>query len=309
MAKLLVLQSFDVSSFSVVMSRPSVEVFLSCSTEKIRRGNILCCTSANFRYRKSWRIRGGIRDKRRRRKLRVSFKNVFSHVTVKLRRGTDNVLCCRKFLLAEKFIDKTGEGGVSIKIFPWKIYCLILPKIFVRKSFTVSQASGIEKNDDKMGYVRIFCRLFFCLAVPKNFIGETLLRFTKLVVSKKFVDMWGWSDYHNFLSNFFCLTAPKNFMKKPSTVALVLGIKTFYDKLGYVLIFRRFFLSRSTEKLRRGNPSPFYKTSCVEETCGHVGMEQVSQFSLKLFLSHRSEKFHKETVYCRTSFGYRKFLW
>ena len=36
--KLLVLESFDVSSFSGVMSRPSVEVFLSCSTKKIRRG-------------------------------------------------------------------------------------------------------------------------------------------------------------------------------------------------------------------------------------------------------------------------------
>ena len=69
-----------------------------------------------------------------------------------------------------------------------------------------------------------------------------------------------------------------------------------------------FFLSRSAENLRRGNPSAFHKTSCVEEICGHVGMEQVSHFSFKLFLSHRSEEFHKETVYCRTSFGYRKFL-
>ena len=44
-----------------------------------------------------------------------------------------------------------------------------------------------------------------------------------------------------------------------------------------------FFLSRSTENIRRGNPSAFQKTSCVEEICGHVGMEQVSHFSFKLF--------------------------
>ena len=93
---------------------------------------------------------------------------------------------------------------------------------------------------------------FFCLAVPKHFVGETLLRFTKLHVSTKFVDMWGWSEYHSFLSNFFCLTAPRKFLKKPSPVALVSGIEKFYDKGGYVTIFCRIVLSRSTEKACRG---------------------------------------------------------
>ena len=140
----------------------------------------------------------------------------------------------------------------SIKIFPSEIYCLIVLKLFVRKPFSVSQASGIEKIYDQMGYVTIFCRIFFCLAVPKTFVEETLLRFRKLLVSKKFVDMWGWSKYHIFLSNFFCLTAPNNLIKKPSTVALVLGIEEFYDKRGYVTISCRFFLSCSSEKVCRG---------------------------------------------------------
>ena len=137
----------------------------------------------------------------------------------------------------------------SIKIFPSEIYCLIVPKIFVREPFSVSQASGIEKTYDKMGYVTIFRRNFFCLAVPKNFVEETLLRFTKLLVSKKLVDMWGWSKYHIFLSNFFCLTAPENFIKKPSTVVLVLGIENFYDKRGYVTISCRFFCLTVAKKL------------------------------------------------------------
>ena len=144
-----------------------------------------------------------------------------------------------------------------------------MPKIFVRKHFSVSQASSIEKIFEKRGYVTIFCR-FFCLAVPKNFIGETLLRFTKLLVSKKFVDMWGWSEYHNFLSNLFRLTAPNNFIKKPSTVALVLGIENFYDKGGYVTIFFRLFLSRSAEKVFVGEAfcAVFQETSASEKVYG-----------------------------------------
>ena len=47
--KHLVLESFDVSSISVVMSRPSVEFFLSPSTEKFPRGTILCCIAEKFR--------------------------------------------------------------------------------------------------------------------------------------------------------------------------------------------------------------------------------------------------------------------
>ena len=46
--KLLVLESFDVSLFSGVMSRSSVEVFLSRSTKRLRKGTILCCVAENF---------------------------------------------------------------------------------------------------------------------------------------------------------------------------------------------------------------------------------------------------------------------
>ena len=55
-----------------------------------------------------------------------------------------------------------------------------------------------------------------------------------------------------------------------------------------------FFLSPSTENLRRGNPSAFHKTSCVEEICGHVGMEQVSHFSFKLFCLTAPKNFIKK---------------
>ena len=99
---------------------------------------------------------------------------------------------------------------------------------------------------------------------------EKLHRGNPSAFHKNFVDMCGWSEYHNFLSNFFCLTAPKTFMKKPSTVALVLVIKTFYDKLGYVTIFCRIFLSRSNKKVFVEEPfsAVFQETSAGEKVYG-----------------------------------------
>ena len=48
-SKLLVVEFFDVSSISVVMSQPFVELFLSRSTGRFRKGTILCCGSETFR--------------------------------------------------------------------------------------------------------------------------------------------------------------------------------------------------------------------------------------------------------------------
>ena len=46
---------------------------------------------------------------------RFSVGNFLSHSTETFRRGTRNpsVLCFRKFLVAKKFMDNKGEGGVS----------------------------------------------------------------------------------------------------------------------------------------------------------------------------------------------------
>ena len=92
------------------------------------------------------------------------------------------MLCCRKFPLAEKFINKRG---VSIKIFPSEIFSLMVPKIFSRKPFSVSQVSSIEKGYDKAVMSRSSVD-FFCLAVPKIFVGEPFCAvFQKISVSQK----------------------------------------------------------------------------------------------------------------------------
>ena len=58
--------------------------------------------------------------------------------------------------------------------FPSKIFCLTVPKNFVREPFRVSLISGIEKFYASEIYVTIFDFLskFFCLTVPKNFVVE-----------------------------------------------------------------------------------------------------------------------------------------
>ena len=62
------------------------------------------------------------------------------------------------------------------------------------KPSRVSRISGIEKFHASEGYVRIFDFLskFFCLTVPKIFVGESFCA----VFQKKFVDERG--EYQDF---------------------------------------------------------------------------------------------------------------
>ena len=67
-------------------------------------------------------------------------RNFLSHSAEKFRRGT--FLCCfRKFLVANKFMDKQGE----YQKFPSKNFCLTVPRNFVGEPFGVSLISGIKK--------------------------------------------------------------------------------------------------------------------------------------------------------------------
>ena len=79
-----------------------------------------------------------------------------------------------------------------------EIYCLILPKVFVRKSFSVSQASGIEKVYDKRGYVTIFCRFFLSRSTEKVFVEEPFSAvFQETSASENCMDKSG-GDYQSF---------------------------------------------------------------------------------------------------------------
>ena len=65
-------------------------------------------------------------------------------------------------------------------------------------------------------------------------------------------------------------------------------------------LFAKFFDSQY-RKLSWRNPSAFHKISGVEKLYGQVGVERVSQFSSKLFLSHNAEKNCRGTNLCCNS--------
>ena len=83
-----------------------------------------------------------------------------------------------------------------------------------------------------------------------RFRGETLLCFSKLIVSKNFRDMRG---YHDFLSKLFCLKAPKQFVEEPFCVSENLCSRKLLEiREGVSRLSAENFLSHSTEKLRSG---------------------------------------------------------
>ena len=82
------------------------------------------------------------------------------------------VLCFRKISGSEKKL--MDERGGEYQDFPSTIFCLTVPKEFVREPFKVSLISGMEKFFASEGYVMIidFLPKFFFLTVPKIFVSE-----------------------------------------------------------------------------------------------------------------------------------------
>ena len=62
-----------------------------------------------------------------------------SDIAEKFRKGM--LLFLRKFLVSKSFMDEKG----GYHVFPSKIFCLPVPKNFVKEPFSVSLISGIKK--------------------------------------------------------------------------------------------------------------------------------------------------------------------
>ena len=96
-----------------VMSRFSVENFLSHSTETFRRGTLLCFTKFLV-WKKFVDERGG-------RSITIFCQKFFVPQCQKFSWGNRSALCSGKFPVAKKFRDKR-EGGRIIKIFRLKFF-------------------------------------------------------------------------------------------------------------------------------------------------------------------------------------------
>ena len=143
------------------MSRFFVELFLSDSAEKFRRGAFLCCVSENIREPRSLWIRGeGV--------SRFSVKQLSSHSAEKFCRGT--LQCVTILAYRKKFcFRRLCHDFLSI------FFCLTVPKNFLEEplSAVFQKDSCIEKIYASEGYVTIFCRIF-CFTVPKKIVEKPL---------------------------------------------------------------------------------------------------------------------------------------
>ena len=92
----------------MAVSRYSVEIYLSHSTEAFRRETLLCGVSEIFLQRKSLWIKAEGRGGR----LKVFRPKFFSHSAEKFHRGN---LCFRKFLISKRFMPERGMSPSSIE--------------------------------------------------------------------------------------------------------------------------------------------------------------------------------------------------
>ena len=124
---------------------------------------------------------------------------------------------------------------------------------FPRGSLYCCNNFRYRKNLDKSGgSIKIFRGKFFCLTVPKNFVGEPFCAvFQKNSGSEKFMDKRG-GEFQDFQSKIFCLTVPKNSVGEAFAVAIISGIEKIWIRVGGVSRFSvENFLSHSDEKFRR----------------------------------------------------------
>ena len=135
------------------------------------------------------------------------------------------MLCFRKFLVAEKFMDKR-EGEVSR--FTSKFFLSHSAEKFVEEPLGLSLISGIEK------------------VWMRGWGGGGVSRFS------------------DFPSKISCLTVPKNFVGQPFRVCLISGIENFYASEGYVTIFCGNFLSH-TPKIFEGEPLSISLSSGIKK--------------------------------------------
>ena len=157
----------------------------------------------------------------------------------------------------------------------------------------------------EVGSIKIFRQIFFCLTVPKNFVGEP---FSVSLISgnEKFYASEGYVTIFDFLSKFFCLTVPKIFVGESFTVALISGTENVWRKGGEYQDFPSKIFCLTVPKIFVGESFIVALISGTEKVWRRGG---VSRFSVEIVLSHSTETFRKGILQCFIKFGCRKSLW
>ena len=103
-----------------------------------------------------------------------------------------------------------------------------MPEISVEEPFSVSLISGMEKLYAYEVNFKFSIETFLSYSTEKLCRG-TVPGFTKILVSKSFMDKSGRREYHNFPSKSFCLTVQGN----PSVFPQFPLSKTFMPMRGF----------------------------------------------------------------------------
>ena len=201
------------------------------------------------------------------------------------------LLCFRKLLVSKNVSDKTVGGYHD---FPYKLFCLTVPKHFVEETFCVSEKFLVSKlSMDKWRRVvsQVFVS-FFCLTVPKKLVGESFCVSEKVGCGKNLRIRRG---YHYFLLLVFCPTESKIFVGEQVCVSENFGYRNFFlhKRRGVYNDFLSNSVSHSTEKLRSTNLLCFKKNRVSKKLTDIKG---TSLFSVDIFWFHSAEKFRAETL-------------
>ena len=162
-----------------------------------------------------------------------------------------SMLCFRKFLVAQKFMDKR-EGEKSR--FPLKNFCVTVPKIR-RGTFHGVTEFGYRKTLSLRGLCHNFSSSFFVSRCQKTMRGNpSLLCFRKFPVAKKFMGKME-GEISRFPSKFF-VSHWRNILQW-SPFVLCLGkfrvaISLWMTMEGVSYFSVEFFLSQKAKKICRG---------------------------------------------------------
>ena len=140
--------------------------------------------------------------------------------------GNQSVLCCRKFPIAKKFLDKRGGG-----------YQDFVSNFFVSQSRKVSQeiplildTSGYRKmlGIKERGRIHESASKLFCLTVLKLFVEEPFSAVFQIFSCSEQVHGKERAQYKDFPTKISCLTVPKIVVGESFSVSLIWGIEKIY---------------------------------------------------------------------------------
>ena len=221
----------------------------------------------------------------------------FSHSAEIFRRGF--FYCCINFGYRKSLDNKGGVSRISVENF-----CLTVPKVYVRESFTNALISGSEKVwIGGEGEQQDFPPNVFCLILPKICVGESN---TVAVVSgsEKLKDNRGEGSIV-FPSKIFCLTVPKVAVRESFIVALNSGTEKVWRRGGEYQHFPSKIFCLRLPKNSVGESITVALVSGREKVYRRQG-EGVSRLSFENFLSHSAEIFRSGILYCCIKFGSEK---